>query len=77
THQLDSTPVLELLPSLEWLVFFLLEGVAGTSLYELSMQGYLTVESLWKKNTKREHAVPILHDNQAEDVQQAAPNNSS
>ncbi|XP_072370543.1 MICOS complex subunit MIC26-like isoform X1 [Scyliorhinus torazame] len=51
--------------------------VAGTSLYELSMQGYLTVESLWKKNTKREHAVPILHDNQAEDVQQAAPNNSS
>ncbi|XP_041067406.1 MICOS complex subunit MIC26-like isoform X1 [Carcharodon carcharias] len=52
--------------------------VASTTLYEISMQGYLTVESFWRKNTNREQQpTPTISDNQAEDVQQSGPNTSS
>ncbi|XP_078088450.1 MICOS complex subunit MIC26-like [Mustelus asterias] len=51
--------------------------VASASFYELSLQGYLTVESLWRKNTKSEQPMPTLSDNQAEDVQQSVPSTSS
>ncbi|XP_067883195.1 MICOS complex subunit MIC26-like [Heterodontus francisci] len=52
--------------------------VSGATLYEMSMQAYLTIESLWKKNTNKEQQpVPTLGNNQAEDVQQLGPNTSS
>ncbi|XP_060688859.1 apolipoprotein O, a [Hemiscyllium ocellatum] len=51
--------------------------LATTTVYEFSMQAYLTIESLWKKNTQREQGpAPTLSSNQAGDVQQSSESTS-
>ncbi|XP_067848554.1 MICOS complex subunit MIC26-like isoform X2 [Heptranchias perlo] len=52
--------------------------VTSSTLYEMSLQTYLTIESLWKKHTgKEQQTAPTVGGNQDEDVQLPGPNTSS
>uniref|UniRef100_A0A4W3IJ85 MICOS complex subunit n=1 Tax=Callorhinchus milii TaxID=7868 RepID=A0A4W3IJ85_CALMI len=52
--------------------------VSGSALYEMGIQGYLSVESLWKENTdKKRRLASKVESSQVEGVPSVKPTNSS